>query len=730
MNDHIFRFRLKIILILTMLLLQFPLSVSSGAAYQESPSFGAEQEPERQQAILSSTPHAGYNDTPIIGIDLSRWMEALPDRRLITELSIPGTHDSGATHDDIDDLDLAAAQSASISEQLKAGVRAFDLRLYSKGEEPLCIFHGFYYQQQCFQGVMGEFRDFLAAHNKETVIVSISEEVFDAINGGPNPANPLFFDNFLREVEAYGKDIHGNSFVWKPAGALTDIKTINNVRLGDVRGKMIIIDEKHKAGPNASTPLAVWGGAGDSVTVDDATMHYYDRLVSKWVNIEHHLDDANRKGYDKTYRSFLSASSAAAEDRSFMPFLPPYRVSSGHMFRSTNIHYTFLTTDACSAWPHHECGCIFGVCSVTLEGINEIFTNQWYQDDPRRQRLGIVYSDFPGKVLVQDIVNTNFKWVDITGGPYRGFEDVPVTFSPKLWKAPSSFGNPEEDLYYNWDFGDGSPLTSPALWISSSYGPYTDGLPTAIHTYTEPGVYTVTLTAWRYSVPSVYLQNKTTVEVESFVEAHLDSPMFIEEGGSAEVIGYYKSQTPLEPGDITIAWGSGEALDTYFDIGTTSVWWPTVWDYSLTYQYPDDSPSGTTSDEKHIVITSTVPGYGTHSTDLYVTVINVSPYVQITSSSVAENSMATINGMITDPGTWDSFTLTVDWGGGAPIVYTYPLGTTTFTLSHQYPDSFVPGVSFDYDVTVTVMDDDGGDGIDTINIQVLYPVFLPAIMKE
>ena len=64
-----------------------------------------------------------------------------------------------------------------------------------------------------------------------------------------------------------------------------------------------------------------------------------------------------------------------------------------------------------------------------------------------------------------------------TGGPYQGIVDQPVTFDA------SGTTDPELDtLLYQWDFGDGSPVTS----VSED--------PTATHTYTQAGTYNAQLT--------------------------------------------------------------------------------------------------------------------------------------------------------------------------------------------------------------------------------------------
>src|SRR5215217_7398858 len=66
------------------------------------------------------------------------WMSKLDDNQLLFNVSLPGTHDSGAAH-----LggDLVVTQSMDLETQLNAGIRAWDIRLVNLGTQ-LKVFHG------------------------------------------------------------------------------------------------------------------------------------------------------------------------------------------------------------------------------------------------------------------------------------------------------------------------------------------------------------------------------------------------------------------------------------------------------------------------------------------------------------------------------------------------------------------------------------------------------------
>jgi len=86
-----------------------------------------------------------------------------------------------------------------------------------------------------------------------------------------------------------------------------------------------------------------------------------------------------------------------------------------------------------------------------------------------------------------------------------------------------------------------------------------------------------------------------------------------------------------------------------------------------------------------------------------VTVNNVPPTVTANGDTIDEDKTATITGTIPDPGTLDSFVVTIDWGEGLPVDYNYPAGSTSYSETHQYLDDEPTGTASDiYDIDVTV----------------------------
>jgi VCBS repeat-containing protein len=95
-----------------------------------------------------------------------------------------------------------------------------------------------------------------------------------------------------------------------------------------------------------------------------------------------------------------------------------------------------------------------------------------------------------------------------------------------------------------------------------------------------------------------------------------------------------------------------------------------------------------------------------------ITVSNVDPVVDAgAGATIDEGSTFLDSGSFTDPGT-DSWTATVDYGDASGVQALAIDPDKTFALSHLYADNG------SFTVTVTVTDDDGGSGDDTLSVTV------------
>ena len=89
-------------------------------------------------AVFASTA-ISYVRLPSGNKSNAAWMKSLSDGTSLSRISLPGTHDSGAT---LSLLDSAGkCQDTSIAEQLNFGARFLDIRLKSVGDQ-LSLYHG------------------------------------------------------------------------------------------------------------------------------------------------------------------------------------------------------------------------------------------------------------------------------------------------------------------------------------------------------------------------------------------------------------------------------------------------------------------------------------------------------------------------------------------------------------------------------------------------------------
>ncbi len=109
----------------------------------------------------------------------SRWMGDIDDNTLLSSVSIPGTHDTGALR--IGGIyDLGTTQDHTIKQQLQAGVRFFDIRLGNKRGK-LEVYHNFLKQGITCEQLFDDCREFLQNHPTECILMSIKQEHGDSI---------------------------------------------------------------------------------------------------------------------------------------------------------------------------------------------------------------------------------------------------------------------------------------------------------------------------------------------------------------------------------------------------------------------------------------------------------------------------------------------------------------------------------------------------------------------
>ncbi len=150
---------------------------------------------------------------------LSSWMDLIDDDVKINKIAIPGSHDSGTygmNH-------TAETQDCSFEEQLKRGVRYFDVRV-NYVDDDYVIFHGPINGAK-YEQVLDDIKNFLDENPSEFLILDYQkfknnsqQNVFDMLE------NAVGIDRIVMKVSD-----------------CSDSEFVENLTLGEVRGKCLVV---------------------------------------------------------------------------------------------------------------------------------------------------------------------------------------------------------------------------------------------------------------------------------------------------------------------------------------------------------------------------------------------------------------------------------------------------------------------------------------------------------
>ena len=189
-----------------------------------------------------------YNEsqTLLSNVSTSDWMSVIRDDTYLTEITVPGTHDSCARKFHNEDAfgvmsGISKCQNLNITEQLDAGIRFLDVRCEcDASSHSIKTVHGstdcwngddYYYLDYVFQDVY----NWLYWHPSETVFISIKEDDGDA--GAAN-----FTTSVFEYIHGYRSNdnryFYGSDYVWQDHWYVG--KAVPH--LGDVRGKCVLFN--------------------------------------------------------------------------------------------------------------------------------------------------------------------------------------------------------------------------------------------------------------------------------------------------------------------------------------------------------------------------------------------------------------------------------------------------------------------------------------------------------
>ncbi|KAG9355259.1 hypothetical protein JZ751_000097 [Albula glossodonta] len=214
-----------------------------------------------------------YDDTNTPEFLNPTWMASIPDSRPLSEVTLPGTHNTMAFYGG----SLTECQSWPLDLQLQAGVRFLDVRVrHSKGN--LTIHHGVVYQRAHFGEVLEGVVRFLQDHPTETVLMRLKEEFSET------------HDIYGAVVNYIHQHAHWD-LLWHSRLTPT---------VGQVRGKLIVLQDF--SGPD----LGMRYGSLD--IADDWRVPTLLHVSEKWQSVHNHLNAAAAGNKARLYLTFASGA--------------------------------------------------------------------------------------------------------------------------------------------------------------------------------------------------------------------------------------------------------------------------------------------------------------------------------------------------------------------------------------------------------------------------------------
>ncbi len=274
----------------------------------------------------------------------NNWLASISDNVLLSNLSIPGTHESCAMTEPWPGT--ATCQSLTIGEQLEAGTRFLDIRCRHI-DDAFAIHHGSIYQNMNFDDVLAYCWEFLADNPTETIIMSVKEEYNS--------------DNITQSFEETFLDYVAKN----PSGWYTG-STVPS--LGNARGKIVLF--------RRFSMSSSYGLAATPDWQDDATFWIYHYTTFR-VQDEYYVSDGLSDKWDAISALFGEANTG----------------SSSHLYVNYTSGYEPL---------------IFGIPSITNVSnyINPLVSS--YFTTNTSGRFGIIPMDFATEACNTLIIDTNF----------------------------------------------------------------------------------------------------------------------------------------------------------------------------------------------------------------------------------------------------------------------------------------------------------------------------------
>jgi hypothetical protein len=377
--------------------------------------------------------------------NFSDWMadpRLIPDTAKLSDLSLPGTHDTGA----YPTRSIASqTQTMNVPTQLASGIRALDVRVGQRASglgcsDTLHLFHS----NDCydtFQNELNRIATFLRAHPSELVVMRLGTA---------------------------GTPLGGRSETELASEALTMLEGVSDVvywgasdnpTVAELRGSIFVLSQFDADG-NALLPGRPYGDVDEQ---DHYKVIPVNQIRDKWDSIQKKFDETSASTGPTIHLNHISAAQGASPCTFASGFwsctgVPNILDPGGNPKLQTLLTYGYAGTCNLSS----DCKtmverglyqlklCLPGVktsiCSAYYEGLNMMAqayiagsspsgtTVPWNPGSARRRpafpgvtKAGIVMMDFPGKNLITAVIGAN-----------RGANSVTAYLDPDISTAESN----------------------------------------------------------------------------------------------------------------------------------------------------------------------------------------------------------------------------------------------------------------------------------------------------
>lgn len=222
------------------------------------------------------------------------WITPLADNIYVSNMSIPGTHDS-ATGEGFEGIlgglgkSMAQTQDLTISQQWDCGIRAFDLRPTVENSSDgtyLHIYHGIIKTAMTFDKALLTLRDKLKENPGEFAIVIMRHE---------SDANSNIQDQWSALMDKY---LHSEAL----AGYLIDFRP--GLTIGDMRGKILVMSrDTYDNGPHGAY-ITSWSHSNEYKDQTKAVISGPDGSSERAL-VQDFYDCTASDGIDKKINSML-----------------------------------------------------------------------------------------------------------------------------------------------------------------------------------------------------------------------------------------------------------------------------------------------------------------------------------------------------------------------------------------------------------------------------------------